>query len=150
MIQTLGGLALMKRWEGLSLTSYRDVAGIPTIGYGHTAGVELGQTITEPTATALFIGDLVATSTMVAAVAGSFTTDRQFSALLSLAFNIGRAGFLSSTVLREHLAGNYAAAANAFLMWNLAHIDGVLTPVQGLTDRREAERALYIQPDTGP
>ena len=150
MIQTLGGLNLMKLWEGLKLTSYLDVSGIATIGYGHTEGVELGQTITEQKAASLFISDLGPVSSVVATVAGPLTTDRQFSAMISLAFNIGRAGFLSSTVLREHRATNYVAAADGFLLWDKAHVDGVLVTIDGLLNRRKAERNLYLQPDAGP
>lgn len=149
MIQTLGGLNLIKFWEGLSLTSYLDVCGTPTVGFGHTSDVELGDRITEAQATAFLLGDLAATTSVVAGVAGTNTTDRQFSALVSLAFNIGRGGFLSSTVLREHKLGNYSAAANAFLLWNKANIDGVLVTVDGLANRRAAERQLYLTPDAG-
>jgi GH24 family phage-related lysozyme (muramidase) len=149
MIQTLGGLHLIQFWEGISLTSYLDVAGVPTIGHGHTWGVELGQTITESQAMAFLLGDLAAIMSVVAGVAGPKTTDRQFGAMVSLGFNIGRGGFLSSTVLRQHKLGNYAAAADAFLLWDKATVDGALVTVEGLAKRRAAERALYLTPDEG-
>src|SRR6202035_3888215 len=64
------------------------------------------------------------------------TVPHQFDALVSLCFNIGAGGFHSSTVLRQHRAGNYAAAADAFLMWDKDHHDGVLVANPGLLRRR--------------
>jgi lysozyme len=64
--------------------------------------------------------------------------------MVSLAFNIGSRAFRSSTVLRQHRAGNYAAAADAFLMWDKDHQDGQLVVVPGLLGRRRMERAYYL------
>jgi lysozyme len=64
--------------------------------------------------------------------------------MVSLAFNIGAAGYRSSTVLRRHRAGAYRAAADAFLLWDKAHVDGQLVTVAGLLNRRKAEMALYL------
>ena len=41
------GLNLIKQFEGCRLTAYKCPAGVLTIGYGHTAGVKAGQTITQ-------------------------------------------------------------------------------------------------------
>ena len=41
------GLALIKQYEGCRLAAYRCAAGVWTIGYGHTAGVHSGMTITQ-------------------------------------------------------------------------------------------------------
>lgn len=138
------GLNLIKQWEGLLLTAYRDIAGVWTIGWGHTGGVYKGQTITVPQAEQLLARDLATAEDFVNARGPA--TDNQFSAMVSLAFNIGLGGFLGSTVLRQHKAGNFAAAADAFLMWDKAHVDGQLVTVQGLLDRRIDERALYLTP----
>lgn len=140
------GLALIKRFEGLRLEAYQDVAGIWTIGYGHTRGVVPGMTITEAQADQALADDLGGAEAVVDdATADVATGDNEFSAMVSLCFNIGSANFRASTVLREHRAGAFAAAADAFLMWNKTHVDGVLQEVAGLTDRRTAERALYLQ-----
>lgn len=136
------GLALVKKWEGLFLTAYRDIAGIWTIGYGHTGGVRKGDTITSPQAVILLRQDLALHEAVVDARGAS--TDNQFAAMVSLAFNVGNGGFLGSTVLRRHKEGNFAAAADAFLMWDKAHVDGQLVVVQGLLNRRKAERKLYL------
>ena len=41
------GLALIKQYEGCRLAAYRCAAGVWTIGYGHTAGIHSGMTITQ-------------------------------------------------------------------------------------------------------
>lgn len=120
-----------------------DVAGVPTIGWGHTPA-ELNQTITFAMANLLLLGDLAqAEATVVASTVLASTTDNQFSAMVSLCFNIGRAAFLSSTVLRMHRAGAFPTAAAAFAMWNKAHVDGKLKVLPGLTKRRALESSLY-------
>lgn len=136
------GLALIKRFEGCKLTAYRCPANILTIGYGSTGShVRDGMTITQAEADALLRKDLARFETGVEALVGSAaTSDDQFAALVSLAFNIGLGNLQSSTVLRRHKAGNAVGAANAFLMWNRAK--GNILP--GLTRRREAERKLYL------
>lgn len=134
------GLALIKSFEGLRLESYDDGVGVWTIGYGHTKGVEPGQKITEEQAEMFLLDDLLAATIGVKnGVAGVPTTDNQFAAMVSLAFNIGVAGFNKSSVLRLHRAGDHAGAAASFAMWNKA--GGQI--MKGLTRRRAAEAALY-------
>jgi len=142
------GLELIKQFEGLRLDAYQDVAGIWTIGYGHIKGVFQGMRMTQAQAEQALQDDLAGAEDVVDdATADAETSDNQFSAMVALCFNIGSANFRGSTVLREHCAGNFDRAAEAFLMWNKAHVDGELQTVAGLTNRRTAERALYLQPD---
>lgn len=74
-------------------------------------------------------------------IAGKKTTPKQKAACTSLAYNIGVNAFSGSTVLKRHRAGDYQAAAAAFLLWNKA--SGKI--MKGLTRRREAEAALYLE-----
>lgn len=142
------GLDLIKQFEGLSLDAYQDVAGIWTIGYGHIRGVFPGMTMTQAEADQALADDLQGAEAVVDGATGDVATgDNQFSAMVALCFNIGSANFRGSTVLRQHRAGNPQQAADAFLMWNKAHVGGVLQPVAGLTNRRTAERALYLRPE---
>jgi lysozyme len=139
------GLTLIKRFEGLKLDAYQDVAGIWTIGYGHIRGVQPGMHITPEQADDALSDDLAAAENAVGSATAKFqTSDNQYSAMVSLCFNIGSGNFRASTLLREHIAGEFGAAANAFLMWNKSRVHGVLQPVDGLTRRREAERTLYL------
>ncbi len=70
----------------------------------------------------------------------------EFDACVSLAYNIGTAGFAGSTVAKAHRRGDKPAAARAFGLWNKARVGGVLKPLPGLTTRRAAEAALYSEP----
>lgn len=133
------GLELIKSFEGLRLKSYRCSANVLTIGWGSTGPhVKEGMTITKDQAEELLRSDLRRFEDAVAAVAPK-ATDNQFSAMVSLAFNIGIGALQRSTVLRRHLAGDHAGAADAFGMWNKAA--GKTLP--GLVRRRAAEAALY-------
>jgi len=136
------GRELIKSFEGCKLDSYRCSGGVATVGYGHTGpDVRIPMTITQERAEELLDNDLRRFEVGVEALVGNAATnDNQFSALVSLAFNIGLGALATSTVLRRHKAGNPVGAANAFLMWNKA--GGRVLP--GLMRRREAERRLYL------
>jgi lysozyme len=74
--------------------------------------------------------------------------DNELGALVSLAYNIGlgevgtKGGFASSTVRKMILAGQRWDAANAFRSWRFA----AGRVLQGLVNRREAERELFLTP----
>jgi lysozyme len=144
------GLALIAGFEAPGgvpvLTAYQDGAGIWTICYGHTQGVEEGDTATPELCMSYLQDDTRdATEDVNDYISSSATTQEQFDAMVSLAFNIGRANFASSTVLRSHNIGNYQTAADAFLLWDKMHVDGQLVASKGLHNRRWAERAWYSQ-----
>jgi lysozyme len=142
------GRNLIKQFEGLSLTAYRCPAGVPTIGYGHTAGVLMGETITPAQADAYLAADLVAYAQNVEKMlGGAATSQHEFDAMVSLAFNIGIGGFEKSTVLRLHKAGDKVGAARAFEMWCKAMVNGQLQTLPGLLARRQKEAAFYLTPD---
>lgn len=136
------GLALIKQYEGCKLTAYPDpgTGGAPwTIGYGHTGPeVKKGLTITQAQADAYLAAD-VAQFEMAVRGLCPVTTQGQFDALVSLAFNIGSGALSSSTLRKKHFAGDYAGAAAEFPKWRFA--GGKELP--GLVKRRGAERALY-------
>lgn len=72
-------------------------------------------------------------------LAGAATTQHQFDALVSFAYNVGLGNLASSTLLRRHRERAYAGAALEFARWNKA--GGKVMP--GLAKRRAAEAALY-------
>ncbi len=137
---------IIKQSEGLRLTAYRDGGGTWTIGYGHTgAGVSNGVVITEIQANRFLEQDIAwASDTVRRSVRVPLTTE-QHATLVSLTYNIGSGGFRRSTVLRRLNMGNYTGAADAILMWNKITVDGVKTYDQGLANRRERERALFLK-----
>lgn len=137
------GLALIKSFEGLRLKAYLCPADVWTIGYGHTRTARPGMQISSVRATNLLREDLAKFEAAVANLTEGVTlTDNQFSALVSLTFNIGVTGFSRSTLLKLIRARDFKAAAGEFKRWNKAR-GRVL---EGLTRRRAAEAALFVTP----
>lgn len=139
------GIALIKEFEGCKLTAYQDSVGVWTIGYGWTQPVDgkpirAGMTIKQETAERLLKTGLVSYENDVSRLVKVGLTQGQFDALVSFMYNLGSRSLSTSTLLRKLNAGDYAGAADEFLRWNKA--GGKV--LNGLTRRREAERALFL------
>ncbi|MCK7002052.1 lysozyme [Enterobacter kobei] len=139
------GIALIKQFEGCKLTAYQDSVGVWTIGYGWTQHVDgkpirAGMTIKQETAERLLKTGLVSYESDVCRLVKVGLTQGQFDALVSFTYNLGARSLSTSTLLRKINAGDYATAADEFLRWNKA--GGKV--LNGLTRRREAERALFL------
>lgn len=135
------GLALIKSFEGLSLTPYLCPAGKATIGYGSTRGVTMNSPpITRAEADRLLRRDLGHAESVVDGLVDVPLNGNQFSALASFVFNVGAEAFRRSTMLRKLNAGDYLGAAAQFERWIFA--GGKELP--GLKRRRAAERSLFL------
>jgi lysozyme len=167
----LQAIDLIKAFEGIpdgdpstvNIDAYLCPAGIWTIGWGHAivdGGVQLKGAAGKAKARALYPGgitkqqcedllrgDLVPRAAQVARLLKVPVDDAMFGALLSLLFNIGSANLAASTLLRKLNAGDVAAAAEQFLAWDKARVNGVLQALPGLTRRRRAERAMFLGQD---
>lgn len=145
------GIALLKRFEGLELEAYQDIAGVWTIGYGHTGpDVTPGMRITEREAEALLRRDLKSREDAVSRLVTVPLNQNEFDALVSFVYNVGAEAFRRSTALRRLNRGARLAAAEALTWWNKATVGGVLREVLGLTRRRAAEKALFMTPVEPP
>ncbi|HEY8604737.1 lysozyme [Tsuneonella suprasediminis] len=144
------GLDLIKQFEGCKLTAYPDPdssTGEPwTIGFGTTVyptgrKVRPGDRITEAQALEYLDHNVARFEQAVNRLTGGITTQDQFDALVSFAYNVGEGdgGLKTSTLLRLHNEGDYAAAADQFARWK--YNDGKVS--NGLIRRRAAEAALY-------
>ncbi|MBJ9631523.1 lysozyme [Citrobacter freundii] len=139
------GIALIKQFEGCKLTAYQDSVGVWTIGYGWTQPVDgkpirAGMTIKQETAERLLKTGLVSYESDVSRLVKVGLTQGQFDALVSFTYNLGARSLSTSTLLRKLNAGDCAGAADEFMRWNKA--GGKV--LNGLTRRREAERALFL------
>lgn len=132
------GIDLLKNYEGFRSNAYLDIVGVPTIGYGFTQGVKLGDHMTEAEGEFRLKEELA----KFGAGLGVDGTQNQVAAMTCLAYNIGLGNFAKSSVKRLHLAKDFPAAADAFRMWDRA--GGKV--VYGLVRRRESERELYLLP----
>jgi len=135
------GLELIKKSEGFRDHVYLDVAGFPTIGYGHlvkpTESFPAG--VTESQAAAILASDLQEAEQAVFRLVKVALTQGQFDALVDFCFNLGAGRLARSTLLRELNAGHHDAAAGQLLAWD--HAGGVVN--SGLKARREAELQLW-------
>lgn len=136
------GIDLIKQFEGFRSKAYRDVVGVWTIGYGSTKNVKEGDTITREEAEARLRNELVEYEQHVTAACHVAPNQNQFDALVSFCFNVGPGNLRKSSVIKAHNRGDFQAAARAFALWNKA--GGKVWP--GLTRRRAAEAALYLEP----
>lgn len=115
-------LRKLKELEGCRLDAYQDKAGVWTIGYGHTKGVNPGDRITLEASETLLRGDVDFFAPSVVKLVRRPMTQGQFDALVCLAFNIGEGGLAHSKLLALFNAGDVRGAAEQFGRW--IHIKG--------------------------
>ncbi len=138
------GIRLTERFEGCRLTAYPDTGGVWTIGYGHTRGVHEGMTCTREQAQAWLKEDIQAASDAVNRLVQISLKQSEFDALVDFVFNLGAGAFARSTMLKDLNAGNLAAAAMQFPLWD--HDAGRV--LAGLLHRRLAEEAEFDEEKT--
>jgi len=141
------GYALIKHFEGCRLKAYKCPANVWTIGFGNTfyengMKVKEGDVITQQRAEELakFIIDQFAVT--IEPFILKPLNDNQFSACVSLAYNIGTSGFKRSSVFKKlNINPNDPTIADSFKLWN----KGGGKVLAGLVKRREAEIQLYFK-----
>jgi lysozyme len=142
------GLDLVKHFEGLYTDAYFCPAGVPTIGYGHTANVELGQCITPQEAENILQDDMQKFAVAVDNAIVVELNDNQFAALVSFAFNCGAGNLRASTLCRKLNAGDYDCVPSELGRWVKATdpSTGKKRSLAGLVKRRAAEGTLFLKP----
>jgi lysozyme len=135
------GLELIKRSEGFRDRTYLDVAGIPTIGYGHRLLPKevFPEGVTEARAAEMLALDVQQAEQAVGRLVKVPLTQGQFDALVDFCFNLGEGRLASSTLLKVLNGARYEAAGEQLLRWDLAA--GQVNT--GLKGRREAELELW-------
>ena len=131
--------SLVKEFEGLRLEAYLCPAGIPTIGYGHTRGVQLGTRISAEQADQLLTVDLERVRLQLIQSVKVPVSEGQFKALLSFAYNVGAAAVKDPTLLKYVNAEKLEAAEWEFSRW--VYSKGERLP--GLERRRAREAAVF-------
>ena len=141
--------------EGFSPIPTDAVDGYSTVGYGHliyyrpvnaadrkarwVPGQQTPGKLTKAEARWLLRKDLRATAKEVRRLVRVPTNKRQFSMLLSFAYNCGTGALAESTLLRELNEGNYAAVPGQLMRW----VNGPAGPLPGLVKRRRREGKLF-------
>lgn len=140
------GEQLIKESESLRLEEYLCPAGKWTIGWGHTKDVVEGVTISKARAQELFDEDVAVFENQIDQLLRVPANINQWSALVSLVFNIGIGNFRKSSVLTAHNRGDIPAAARAFNLWIKITDPKTKKKIDsnGLIARRAKEAALYL------
>lgn len=136
----MNGREIVKHFEDCKLEAYLCPAGVPTIGWGHTKGVKLGDKITQDKADSLFEQDYHEAEQQVQEVVTAFLSDQQLGALTSFVFNLGIGQLKASTLLKKLNQNDYKGAGDEFRKW--IYSNGKILP--GLVKRREMERMVFL------
>lgn len=140
MTLSAAGRNFIKQKEGLRLQAYQDSANVWTIGYGHTKGVNKGDTCTKEQAESWLRQDIITHKDAVKQMDVRLTQN-QFDALVSFCFNVGVGAFKNSTLYKKVLADpTDTTIAAEFTKW--VHAGGIAIP--GLITRRQQESNTYF------
>jgi lysozyme len=134
-------------FEGLACTAYPDrlAHGLPTVCYGETEGVQLGDHYTKAECQEMLANKLPRYWSEISRCISVKTSDNEKVAYTSFSYNVGTGAFCKGSVARRLNDGDHTGACNALLAYD--HASGKKVP--GLTRRREAERQLCLTPDSG-
>lgn len=137
------GLNIIKSCEGCRLESYLDQGGVPTIGWGQTGPfVTIDMEITQNQADMWLSQQVQFVSAALSRMIKSSINNNQFSALVSLAYNIGTGNFSSSSALALINENMLSEVPHAISLWN--KVNGAID--EGLVNRRNAEIGLFNKP----
>ena len=131
-------LVLVGGFECLRTVAYRDPVGIPTICFGETLGVQMGDTATVAQCEDKLARRILQFDDEVTACLGETPQRGPRVAFVSLAYNIGSDAFCRSTLARKYRAGDLEGACAEISRWTYAK--GIQLP--GLVKRRAQERRI--------
>ena len=137
----IAAAAIVQPWEGRELKAYYDIVGVLTICDGDTHDVSPGQVATPAECDQRLYSQLTVFKARLDKCLTFPLPTKTAAAFLSWAYNVGTGAACGSTLVKLANTGNLRAACEQLLRWNRA--GGKV--VQGLTNRREAERKLCIE-----
>lgn len=130
------GLLALAGYEGFRNEAYIPVPGdVPTVGFGSTEGVKLGDKITVEEGLERLYRDVGVVESAIARCVKVPLTQGEYDAYTSFAFNVGGSAFCGSTLVKKLNAGDYQGACDELKRW--VYADGKVLP--GLVERRERE-----------
>lgn len=152
----------IKKWEGYSNDPYRDIAGIRTVCWGETAGVQ-NRRYSDAECQAMFRQSAIRHGAPIVACLPAAAPASVQAAFVSFGYNVGVGNACGSEAAKQARAGNYALACNALTNWNKVKVPkGAPWPCapskryvstkgerycvwDGLVNRRADERALCLR-----
>jgi lysozyme len=146
MKTSTSGINLIKQFEGKRLVAYQDSVGVWTIGFGtikypNGQRVKSGDTCTDSQAETYLKNDLVKFENAINKLIKVKLNQNQFDALASFTYNLGETNLANSTLLKKINAKDFKGAADEFLKW----VNAGGKRLQGLINRRNAERSLFLK-----
>lgn len=126
--------------EGLRLFAYRDPVGIPTLCYGETHGVRMGDRATRAQCNEMLRNRIVLTHARIAPCFTRAVPPGLLVASIDIAYNAGPAALCKSTLMRKANAGDFTGACNELPRW--VYADGKRLP--GLVARRSAFKSICL------
>ena len=127
-------------FESYQAVAYKDAVGVPTVGYGETKGVKMGQKTTPDRALVQLLSSANRHADDIRQCISVPLYQHEFDAYVSLAYNIGAKNFCHSTLVRKLNARDYTGACTEIRRWNKA--GGKV--LAGLTKRREKEYRMCM------
>lgn len=136
-------IACVATFEGVRTVAYKDVVGIPTVCFGETRGIKMGDKYTLDECKAMLGDALVDFEVDVRRCLArpDAVPPKVYVAYISLAYNIGARAFCNSTVARRANAGDYRGSCDAISRWDKA--GGRV--IKGLVNRRAEERKICLE-----
>lgn len=136
------GIKLIKSFEEYRSRAYLPTPDdVPTIGWGHTRGVKMGDVCTVEQAEKWFMEDAASSVKAVNSLSVKLTQS-MFDALVSLIFNVGAGAVSSSSTIGKALVVvDYFSACAGFFLWRKQNKKDLL----GLARRRAQEMVLFFE-----
>lgn len=142
---TVGGITwyeyaepMVATFEGKRNHAYKDVVGIPTICYGSTQGVKMGDYKTDEECSLLLKSELEKRAKVIDRIVTVPITEPQKAALVSFMYNVGEGAFRGSTLLKKLNRGDYSGACSELKRW--VYAGG--KKWKGLITRRDIEEMM--------
>lgn len=134
------GLVALASWEAFRAEPYLDIGGVWTDGFGNTNNVQAGKSVSVPQALNQLLINVRTAEGAVNTCITKPMTQGEYDAFVKFTFNVGNRAFCNSTLVRKFNAGDNVGACNELMRW--VYVKG--QRVQGLANRREAERKLCL------
>ena len=133
------GLELIKKFEGCETTAYQDSVGVWTIGFGHTKGVEEGQTCSIEDAESMLADEMDEYEGYINNMVKVELQQHEFDALVAWVYNLGPTNLSESTMLKVLNGGQFDRVPDEMNRWTRA--GGKI--LEGLVRRRQAESLMF-------
>jgi lysozyme len=92
---------------------------VPTIGFGTTEGVAMGDSITPPVALERALRDVMKFEGALKTCVRAPLFQEEYDVYLDLSYNIGSGAFCSSRIVERINARDYQGACEGILMWKM-------------------------------